>query len=97
MAITETDVRHIAKLANLALSDAEVARMSGELGAIVGYIEQLQGVDTTGVEPIAQVTGLVNVVRADTPREMLPRARVLGNAPKADEVAFLVPKAVDRS
>ena len=97
MAITEVNVRHIAKLANLALADAEVARITGELGVIVGYIEQLQAVDTAGVEPIAQVTGLVNVVRADTPRDMLPRGRVLGNAPKADEVAFLVPKAVDRS
>ena len=97
MAITEANVRHIAKLANLALADAEVTRMTGELGVIVGYIEQLAAVDTEGVEPIAQVTGLVNVVRSDTPRDMLARSRVLGNAPKADEVAFLVPKAVDRS
>jgi len=97
VAITEADVRHIAKLANLALTAPEVTRMTGELGVIVGYIEQLAAVDTAGVEPIAQVTGLVNVVREDIPRELLPRARVLGNAPKADEVAFLVPKAVDRS
>ncbi len=96
MVLSESDVRKIAKLANLALSDAEVARMTTELGAIVGYVEQLRAVDTTGVEPIAQVTGLTNVVRPDAAGDMLSAKLVLGNAPQADEVAFLVPKAVER-
>ena len=96
MAITETDVRKIAKLANLALSEADVQRMTGELSNIVSYVEQLRSVDTTGVEAIAQVTGLVNVARPDEPQAMFPVKQVLANAPKADEVAFLVPKAVER-
>lgn len=96
MAITETDVRKIAKLANLAVSDTEVQRMTSELGAIVSYVEQLRSVDTTGVEPIAQVTGLVNVARPDQPGAMFSIKQVLANAPKADEIAFLVPKAVER-
>jgi aspartyl-tRNA(Asn)/glutamyl-tRNA(Gln) amidotransferase subunit C len=94
--ISEADVRKIAKLASLALSDAEVQRMTGELGAIVSYVEQLREVDTTGVEAIAQVTGLVNVARPDQPRAMFTIKEVLANAPKADEIAFLVPKAVER-
>lgn len=96
MAISEQDVRHIAKLANLALADAEITRMTRELGAIVGYVEQLGEVDTEGVEPIAQVTGLVNVTRPDEPGPMFTPRDALANAPKADQIAFLVPKAVDR-
>jgi len=94
--IDETAVKKIAKLANLALNADEVQRMSRELEAIVGYIESLKTVDTTGVEAIANVAGLSNVVRADRPAAMLTSKQVLGNAPKADEVAFLVPKAVER-
>ncbi len=96
MAIGEKDVRHIAKLANLAMSDDEIRRMTRELDAIVGYVEQLQQVDTAGVEPIANVTGLANVTRPDEPRPMFSPAETLGNAPLKNEVAFLVPKAVDR-
>jgi len=96
MAISEADVRKIAKLANLALSDDEVQRMTGDLSDIVSYVEQLREVDTTGVEPIAQVTGLVNVARSDQPQAMFTIKEVLANAPKADDVAFLVPKTVER-
>ena len=96
MTVSNTDVRKIAKLANLAVSEAEVERLTGELGNIVSYIEQLREVDTTGVEAIAQVTGLVNVARPDQPQAMFTIKEVLANAPKADDVAFLVPKAVER-
>ena len=96
MSITEQDVRHLCKLSSLALSDAEVKRMAGELEAIVGYVQQLQGVDTAGVEPIANVAGLVNVTRPDEPGRMLDPKQVLGNAPAKNDVAILVPKAVER-
>jgi aspartyl-tRNA(Asn)/glutamyl-tRNA(Gln) amidotransferase subunit C len=96
VAITEQDVRHLAKLANLALSDADTRRMADELEAIVGYVQQLQGVDTAGVEAIANVAGLANVTRPDRPGEMLPQRAALANAPQKDEVAFLVPKVVER-
>ncbi len=96
MAITDQDVRHLCKLANLALTDAEVARMATELEAIVDYVQQLQSVDTTGVEPIANVAGLVNVTRPDEPGPLLSQSQVLANAPAKNEVAILVPKAVDR-
>ena len=57
MAITDQDVRKLCKLSNLALNEAEIARMATELEAIVGYVAQLQAVDTTGVDPIALVRG----------------------------------------
>jgi aspartyl-tRNA(Asn)/glutamyl-tRNA(Gln) amidotransferase subunit C len=96
VAITETDVRHLAKLANLALSQAEAQRMAVELEAIVGYVQQLQAVDTRGVEPLANVMGLSNVSRPDQPGEMLSQKLTLSNAPQKNEVGFLVPKVVER-
>jgi aspartyl-tRNA(Asn)/glutamyl-tRNA(Gln) amidotransferase subunit C len=96
VAISEQNVRHLAKLANLYLSDQEIAKMTVELGAIVKHVEQLQAVDTKGVEPIANVAGLVNVSRPDAPAAMLAAKEILGNAPLANEVAILVPKVVER-
>ena len=96
MTLSTEDVKKIATLARLKLSDDEVQQMSKELDAIVGYVEQLREVDTEGIEPIAQVTGLVNVVREDVVRDMFSIQETLSNAPHANEVAFLVPKAVER-
>jgi len=96
MDLDEDKVRHVARLARLALDDEEIARMTGELQSIIAYVEQLREVDTSGVEPIANVAGLENVTRPDEPGPMLPIKEVLGNAPEADEIAFLVPKAVER-
>jgi len=76
--LSPDDVRHIAKLARLNLSDAEVEKFSKELSSILEYVEKLQEVDTEGVEPTAQVTGLHNSFREDvihesdtTPDELL--------------------------
>lgn len=96
MAITEADVRHLAKLANLAMSESDVKRMASELEAIVGYVAQLQSVDTVGIEAIANVAGLANVTRPDIPGPMLSQKDVLGNAPQRNDVAILVPKVVER-
>lgn len=65
MALTKDEVKHIAHLARLRLNDEEVERYTTQLSAILEYVEQLQAVDTTGVEPTAQVTGLENVMRID--------------------------------
>ncbi len=96
MAITAQDVRHLGRLANIAFSDDEVPRYATELEAIVHYVQQLQAVDTTGVEAIANVTGLVNVVRDDVPGVMLSQEQVLANAPQKNSTAILVPKVVER-
>jgi len=63
--VTKDDVLKLAKLARLSISEAEAESFQGELSAILGYIEQLADVDTTGLAPTSQVTGLTNVVRPD--------------------------------
>ena len=63
--LTTTQVRHIAKLARLQLDDDEVERYTKELTSILGYVDQLQQVDTKNVEPLKQVTGLQGVMRED--------------------------------
>lgn len=60
-------IKHIASLARIRLTDKEEKNISGELSAILGYIEQLNGVNTEGVEPLYQTTGLVNSMRGDNP------------------------------
>ena len=69
--LTHDQVRHIAKLARLELSDEEVAKYATELTSILGYVEMLQEVDTKDVEPTAQVTGQKNALRADEIRTPL--------------------------
>ncbi len=96
MAITVSDVRHLAKLANLAVDDAEAALMADKLQAIVGYVEQLSEVDTTGIEPLANVAGLTNVTRPDVAGPMFTPTQALANSAQKNDIAFLVPKVVER-
>lgn len=63
--LTTDDVKKLADLARLNLTDEEAARFTADLGSVIGYIEQLSEVDVTGVEPTSQVTGLQNVLRDD--------------------------------
>lgn len=65
MQLTKEQVEHIAKLARLELTDDELNKYGEQISAVLGYIDQLQEVDVVGVEPTAQVTGLVNVLRDD--------------------------------
>jgi aspartyl-tRNA(Asn)/glutamyl-tRNA(Gln) amidotransferase subunit C len=65
MKLTKEQVKHVATLARLGLSEAEVSKFQGQLSGILDYVEQLKEVSTDGVEPTAQVTGLVSVMRKD--------------------------------
>ena len=65
MQLTKEQIQHIANLARLELTEEELEKYGGQLSAVLGYIDQLQEVDTEGIEPTAQVTGLVNVFRED--------------------------------
>ena len=71
MAITKKDIEYIAVLARIKLTTAEKEKMATDLGTILGYIEKLNKVDTEGIEPMAQVTGLENVFRTDLLSEAL--------------------------
>lgn len=72
MAITKTDVEHIAVLARIKLDNHEKEKYTQELGAILGYIDKLREVNTDGVEPISNITGLENILRKDEPMKKPP-------------------------
>src|SRR4051812_2965653 len=88
-----TEVQRVAKLARIGLSGEEAARMSAELGQIVTFVEQLQAVDITDVEPTDQVTGLVDVWREDVVVPSIPREQLLANAPGQKD-GYIVVKRV---
>jgi aspartyl-tRNA(Asn)/glutamyl-tRNA(Gln) amidotransferase subunit C len=94
--LTRKDVEHIASLAALSLQDGEADKMTRELGAIVGYIEQLAELDTSDVPPTAMVVEVQGSgLRADEVVPSLPREEALSQAPRAGEEGFLVPGFVD--
>ena len=93
--ITTDGVRHLAQLSNLQLSDDEVANLQTDLGNILNYIDQLGALDTTGIEPTYQVTGLENVWRDDVVEQTdVTREKLLGLAPGATENAVKVPQVL---
>lgn len=93
--ITRDDVLKLAKLSRLTLTDEEVDQFTGELAAILEYVEQLQKVDVDGVEPTYQVTGLSNVMRPDVEKSYGPDpAQLLKNAPKTEKNHFKVRRMV---
>ncbi len=92
--ITLEQVRHVAKLARLDLSDQQVQKYAGQLGSILAYVEKIGQIDTSGVEPMAHVLPLHNVLREDEIQPSLPLEEVLKNAPETDGPFFKVPKVI---
>ncbi len=90
MSLTPEEVLHIARLARIALSDADVQRFTAQLSGILDHFAALSSVDTDGVEPTAHPLPLSNVMRADEVSPSLPRADVLANAPEQEEGFFRV-------
>jgi aspartyl-tRNA(Asn)/glutamyl-tRNA(Gln) amidotransferase subunit C len=80
MSLSLDEVRRIATLARLELTDAEISKFQGELSRILEYVEQLKELDTTDVEPTSQVTGITIQTRVDEVREELPRDVMLASA-----------------
>ena len=85
MKLSREEVRHLALLVRLGLSDDEVERLRGQLSDILENFEILQQVDTTGVEPTAHCIALENVLRDDVPAPSLSPGQVLANAPDREE------------
>lgn len=93
--ISTNDVRHLAALSNLQLSDDEVTALQLDLGNILTYIEQLGSLDTSHVEPTYQVTALENIWRDDTVREStVTREDLLALAPEQADQSVKVPKVL---
>jgi len=91
MAISRPDIKKVALLARLQLTDDELSKMTAELAQIVGYVDQLSQVDTAGVEPMAHAIEIANVFRDDVVTASLPRDEALANAPHHDARGYLVP------
>jgi aspartyl-tRNA(Asn)/glutamyl-tRNA(Gln) amidotransferase subunit C len=94
MAVTHEEVIKIANLAGLSFSPEEVDRMTHELNRILEYMDKLNELDTTGVEPLHHVLDMKNVFREDEVQPSFPREQVLSNAPDAVDGYFRVPKVI---
>ncbi|MEO6432631.1 MAG: Asp-tRNA(Asn)/Glu-tRNA(Gln) amidotransferase subunit GatC [Sphingomicrobium sp.] len=95
MSVNKDQVRHIAKLARIAMSDKELERMVPELNNILGWVEQLGEVDTDGVEPLTAVIDQPLRLRGDVIDDGDCRDAVLANAPDAQHGFFAVPKVIE--
>jgi aspartyl-tRNA(Asn)/glutamyl-tRNA(Gln) amidotransferase subunit C len=95
MALTAEEVRWVAHLARLELTDAELETMTRQLAAIVAYVDQLRQVNTEGVEPLAHALAVHNVFRADEPAPSLPVDEALANAPDRRGDFYGVPAVLD--
>ncbi len=93
--IDKTQVRKVAKLSRLELTEPEVEEFTGQLSAILDYVEKMNELDTTDIEPLAHCLPISNVLREDCARESLGTEKVLANAPQRDEEFFKVPKILD--
>lgn len=97
MPIDRAQVRYVARLARLALSEEEEERYAAQLGHVLEYIERLATVDVSGVEPLSfagdEAAGLP--LREDAPHQSLPREKVLAQAPRHDAQSFVVPRIIE--
>ena len=93
--IERKDVEHVARLARLALTDAELEKMRDQLNGILAYIEKLNELDTSDVDPTAHAVPLVNVMRDDEAGTCLPRDEALANAPDRAGEFFRVPRIIE--
>lgn len=93
--ITRADVAYVAGLAQLRLDEAATDRLAREMGEILDYMDQLNALDTAGVEPMMHAIPMTNVFREDVVAPWLSREEALRNAPSHDEEYFIVPKILE--
>jgi aspartyl-tRNA(Asn)/glutamyl-tRNA(Gln) amidotransferase subunit C len=89
------DVQYVARLARIALTPAEEEKFGAQLSQVLGYIEKLNQLDVSGIEPTAHAVPMVNVVRLDEVRASLTNQEALRNAPAKANGLFMVPKIVE--
>ncbi len=95
MSVDVQTVKRVARLARIAVSEDDAKRMTGELNAILGFVEQLNEVDVSGVEPMTSVTPMAMKKREDVVTDGDKAADIIANAPATEEDFFLVPKVVE--
>jgi aspartyl-tRNA(Asn)/glutamyl-tRNA(Gln) amidotransferase subunit C len=91
MSLDPSEVKKVANLARLSVSESEVAEWTPQLSQILGLVDQLSELDTTGVEPMVHAIEISNVLSADTVGQSLSREDALKNAPSKDDECFRVP------
>ena len=94
MSVSLEDVRHLAELSQIRLNKTELTSLASDIDRIVGYIDQLDELDTAGVEPTFQLTGLENVWRTDEVKPQLERRELLRLAPDSEDGQVKVPKVL---
>ncbi|QDB99762.1 Asp-tRNA(Asn)/Glu-tRNA(Gln) amidotransferase subunit GatC [Mesorhizobium sp. 8] len=95
MSVDVQTVKRVARLARIAVSEDDAQRMTGELNAILGFVEQLNEVDVSGVEPMTSVTPMAMKKRQDVVIDGNKAVDIVANAPATEEGFFLVPKVVE--
>ena len=95
MSVTNEQVRHIARLARIAMSDEELEKLVPELNNILGWVEQLGEVNTDGVEPLTAVIDLKQRLRDDVVNDGNIRDEIMANAPEAQHGFYAVPKVIE--
>ena len=95
MSVDTETVRRVARLARIAVTDSEAEALRSELNAILGFVEQLNEVDVSGVEPMVSVTPMAMKKRRDVVTDGAKADDIVANAPATDENFFLVPKVVE--
>ena len=95
MSVDKDIVKRVARLARIAVSDEEAEALKGELNTILGFVEQLNEVDVTGVEPMTSVVAVEMKKRTDVVTERDQAAKIVANAPVREEHFFVVPKVVE--
>ncbi len=88
-------VKHVATLSRLAMSDTELDRFTEQVSAILDYIDKLNQLDTTTIEPMSHALALKNVFRPDEPGPSLPQEKALENAPEREVGFFRVPRIIE--
>jgi aspartyl-tRNA(Asn)/glutamyl-tRNA(Gln) amidotransferase subunit C len=95
MSVDKDTVKRVARLARIAVSDDEAEKLTGDLNTILGFVEQLNEVDVTGVEPMTAVVAMTMRMRDDVVTDGEKATQVLANAPGGNDQFFVVPKVVE--
>jgi aspartyl-tRNA(Asn)/glutamyl-tRNA(Gln) amidotransferase subunit C len=95
MSAPQLDVRYVADLVRLKLTDEEIAELQPQLDHVLSYIAQLNEVNVDGIEPTAHASAVYNVFRADIPRDCFTQEQATANAPHSGSGLFLVPKVLE--
>jgi aspartyl-tRNA(Asn)/glutamyl-tRNA(Gln) amidotransferase subunit C len=95
MSLSDDQIRRLARLARIAIGEEESVKLRDRLNRVLGLIDQLQAVDTTGIEPMSHALDVVQPLRPDAVTESDQRARFQADAPAVEDGLYLVPKVIE--